>query len=135
MPDTVTDLDIFDGNVGIITVTRDHIINSNISTEEQIYTILSERKAMHSKFLDGSDPVVSTIESEIQNIFISSRCDIAMSYVFTLYAFPDKEWVKPELLITPTVDAEWLKTTIQISGMGLYRIDKLVQRYCGCGQI
>ncbi len=99
IPGTVADLDIFDGDIGIITVTMDHAINSNIPTEEQIYNILAERKAMHRKFLDGSDSVVSAIESELKKIFAPSRCDIAMSYVFTIYAFPDEEWVKPELLM------------------------------------
>ena len=128
IPDTVADLDIFDGNVGIITVTREHTINNNSSTGEQIYSVLGERREMHRKFLDGSDPVVSTIKSGI-------KCDILTSYVFTLYIFTDKEPVKPELLmaifrpsivgiedslnfdekaeeiekITSEVDAEWLK--------------------------
>ncbi len=88
----VVDLDTFDNNVGIITITREHIIDGNISTEEQIYSILAERKEMHRKFRDGSDPVVSTIESAI-------KCNIPKPYTFTLYVFPDKEWVKPELLM------------------------------------
>ena len=89
--DTVADLDIFDGNVGIITVTREHTVDSNLSTEEQVYSVLAERREMHRKFLDGTDPAVSTIKSGI-------KCDISTSYVFTVYAFPDKEWVKPELV-------------------------------------
>ncbi|MEM3488372.1 MAG: hypothetical protein QXU98_08020 [Candidatus Parvarchaeota archaeon] len=135
---TKAELDIFDGNVGIITVTREHIINSNISTEEQIHSVLVERREMHRKFIDGSDPLVAAIESGIRKLFASPEIEynIAKSYVFTLYAFPDEKWVKPDLIkaifqpstvgiedssnfdvkieevekIATQADAEWLKT-------------------------
>lgn len=103
--DSHVDVDLFSGNIGIVTITRIHEIESDLSLEDQVRAILPERKRMHTAFIDQTDSSIADLRRLLRSMSSDDEsrgqvtANFDLSYAFTLYGFMENAWIRPELLM------------------------------------